>query len=95
MSGQAVINFTRGVPAEESFPIDLIQAAAESAIGKYGKTILQYGKSTGFAPLLEIWSLPKRQVMIGRSPCFAAIMPMWSVFLWKRMVSTWKPSNIN
>jgi len=47
------INFTRGVPATESFPVEEIAAAAERAITRYGRTILQYGKSFGFAPLLE------------------------------------------
>jgi DNA-binding transcriptional MocR family regulator len=53
MSKQELINFTRGVPAEESFPLETVRAAAQSAVTKYGRTILQYGKSFGFAPLLE------------------------------------------
>ncbi len=53
MSSQELINFTRGVPAPESFPLDDLSAAAQRAIGKYGKTILQYGKSYGFRPLIE------------------------------------------
>lgn len=48
-----VINFTRGVPATESFPIDDMVAAGQAAIKKYGTTILQYGKSYGFLPLRE------------------------------------------
>ncbi|MFQ5578737.1 MAG: PLP-dependent aminotransferase family protein [Anaerolineae bacterium] len=52
MSNQ-VINFTRGVPAAESFPVEAIAAAADRAITKYGRTVLQYGKSFGFGPLLE------------------------------------------
>lgn len=50
---EQVINFTRGVPATESFPVEAMSAAAQSAVAKYGATILQYGKSFGFAPLLE------------------------------------------
>jgi len=53
MSEQAVILFTRGVPAEESFPIEEMATAAQNAVTKYGKTILQYGRSIGFAPLIE------------------------------------------
>lgn len=52
MSGE-LINFTRGVPATESFPIDAMSAAAERAVQKYGTTILQYGKSVGFLPLVD------------------------------------------
>lgn len=53
MSEKAVINFTRGVPAGESFPVEQMAAASQAAIEKYGKTILQYGPSTGFTPLRE------------------------------------------
>ena len=48
-----VINFTRGVPATESFPIDDVIEASKIALEKYGNVILQYGKSTGFMPLRE------------------------------------------
>ncbi len=53
MSAQQVINFTRGVPATESFPLEEMMAASQRAIEKYGTTILQYGKSYGFVPLRE------------------------------------------
>ncbi|MBD3306391.1 aminotransferase class I/II-fold pyridoxal phosphate-dependent enzyme [candidate division KSB3 bacterium] len=48
-----VINFTRGVPATESFPIEAMQAASHAALEKHGSVIMQYGKSTGFLPLRE------------------------------------------
>lgn len=53
MTDKPVINFTRGVPATESFPIDDMVAASKVALEKYGSTILQYGKSFGFVPLRE------------------------------------------
>ncbi len=53
MSEKPVINFTRGVPATESFPIEDMVAASQRAVEKYGTTILQYGKSYGFVPLRE------------------------------------------
>ena len=53
MSGPTVINFTRGVPASESFPVDDVIAAARTAIEQHGRTILQYGQSYGFLPLRE------------------------------------------
>lgn len=53
MSNMSVINFTRGVPAVESFPVeDLIEASAR-ALKAHSSVILQYGKSTGFQPLRE------------------------------------------
>jgi len=53
MSDIPVINFTRGVPANESFPIEDMLAASQAALENYGTTILQYGKSYGFVPLRE------------------------------------------
>jgi 2-aminoadipate transaminase len=53
MATQPVINFTRGVPAVESFPIEDMMTAAQAALEKHGKVILQYGKSPGFVPLRE------------------------------------------
>ncbi|MDX1523954.1 MAG: PLP-dependent aminotransferase family protein [Anaerolineae bacterium] len=53
MSDKSVINFTRGVPAIESFPVAEMITASKSALEKYGSTILQYGKSYGLMPLRE------------------------------------------
>ena len=47
------INFTRGVPANESFPLDEMIAAAESALKARGAAMLQYGPAPGFQPLRE------------------------------------------
>src|SRR6476660_7007978 len=62
------INFTRGVPANESFPIDDIIAAARAALEK-GPAMLQYGPSTGFQPLrdwLAGWQgVPADHILIG------------------------------
>ena len=69
MSDKSVINFTRGVPATESFPVQDMMAAAHQALDKYGATILQYGQSYGFLPLREwlaAWkNTPVDQVMTG------------------------------
>lgn len=53
MSDKPVINFTRGVPATESFPVEKMIAASQRALEKYGTIILQYGQSYGFLPLRE------------------------------------------
>ena len=65
MSDKPTILFTRGVPAEESFPLEEMAIAARSAVEKYGKTILQYGKSSGFAPLLE-WLADWQRVAVNQ-----------------------------
>ncbi|HUR34088.1 MAG TPA: PLP-dependent aminotransferase family protein [Vicinamibacterales bacterium] len=47
------INFTRGVPANESFPLDEVASAALDALKTRGTAMLQYGPSPGFQPLRE------------------------------------------
>lgn len=47
------INFTRGVPANESFPIAEVAEAAIDALKARGAAMLQYGPSAGFQPLRE------------------------------------------
>ena len=69
MSDKSVINFTRGVPATESFPVEKMVTASRVALEKYGTTILQYGKAHGFLPLRE-WlaewqGVSVEQVMTG------------------------------
>ncbi len=53
MSELKPINFTRGVPAVESFPIDDVIDAAAAALKQHGPSMLQYGPSMGFAPFRE------------------------------------------
>lgn len=53
MSVLAPINFTRGVPANESFPIDDLIESAAMILKQHGAAILQYGPALGFAPLRE------------------------------------------
>ncbi len=60
-----VINFTRGVPATESFPIEDMVSAAERALRQHGSTILQYGQSYGFLPLRE-WLANWRGVKVDQ-----------------------------
>ena len=47
------INFTRGVPANESFPLEEVATAAIDALKARGPAMLQYGPSAGFQPLRE------------------------------------------
>lgn len=49
------INFTRGVPADESFPLDQLAECASAVLtGPLGVQVMQYGKSFGFPPLREL-----------------------------------------
>src|SRR5688572_17099809 len=91
MSEPKLINFTRGVPATESFPVDEVIEAATAALKEHGRTILQYGPSAGFAPLRE-WlagwlDVKPAQVLTGNGSlqiveflCFAILKPGDVVF---------------
>jgi 2-aminoadipate transaminase len=59
------INFTRGVPANESFPTaDLIDAAG-AVFKTHGTAMLQYGPSRGFEPLRQ-WLAEWQGVSVDR-----------------------------
>jgi 2-aminoadipate transaminase len=47
------INFTRGVPANESFPIQEVIEAARAVLKTNGAAALQYGPAAGYLPLRE------------------------------------------
>ena len=53
MSSLELINFTRGVPANESFPLDEMRDAAAAVLKDHGPAVLQYGPAAGFGPLRE------------------------------------------
>ncbi|MBI3795784.1 MAG: PLP-dependent aminotransferase family protein [Deltaproteobacteria bacterium] len=53
MSDRQPINFTRGVPAIESFPIDELIEVATAAFKQHGAAMMQYGPALGFAALRE------------------------------------------
>lgn len=53
MAELAPINFTRGVPANESFPTEELIAAATAVLREQPAAVLQYGPAAGFAPLRE------------------------------------------
>lgn len=91
MTDPKPINFTRGVPAVESFPLDEVIDAAAAALKEHGRTMLQYGPSTGFGPLrdwLASWQgVEPTQVLTGNGSlqlveflCFAILKPGDVVF---------------
>jgi DNA-binding transcriptional MocR family regulator len=55
------INFMRGVPADESLPIEEMKVATLSALDKYGYEMMRYDKGYGFAPLRK-WLAAEQNV---------------------------------
>ena len=53
MSEPKSINFTRGVPADASYPIRELLEAATAAMSTRGVDLFKYGPSAGFQPLRE------------------------------------------
>lgn len=54
MTATGTIDFTRGVPAVESFPLEQTAECAAAVLrGPHGTAVMQYGKGAGFGPLRE------------------------------------------
>lgn len=49
-----MVSLAGGIPAPESFPMDIFQELTESVLSKYGSNALQYDVSEGFKPLREV-----------------------------------------
>jgi 2-aminoadipate transaminase len=52
-SSPGVVSLAGGLPAAESFPLDIMEELTGAVLAKYGATALQYDASEGFAPLRE------------------------------------------
>lgn len=52
-SSPGMISLAGGLPAAESFPIDLMEELTGTVLAKYGSKSLQYDASEGFMPLRE------------------------------------------
>ncbi len=48
-----VVSFAVGAPDPALLPGELVSALSRDVIGKYGSTVLQYGMTQGFGPLLD------------------------------------------
>jgi 2-aminoadipate transaminase len=59
------INFTRGVPANESFPTAELIDASTAVFKSHGNQMLQYGPSRGFEPLRQ-WLAEWQRVDVDR-----------------------------
>lgn len=49
-----MLSLAGGIPAPESFPMDIINHLHEVVVEKYGSSIFQYGITEGFPPLREV-----------------------------------------
>jgi len=49
--GKRAINFVRGVPPPEAFPIEQVQECAHAVLEREGSVVLQYHSAAGFVPL--------------------------------------------
>jgi 2-aminoadipate transaminase len=59
-----MISLAGGIPAPESFPLDIMQELVSKVFEKYGAQALQYDRTEGFIPFLEslVPFLEKKQV---------------------------------
>jgi len=66
---ETIIELTRGVPPNKSFPVTQLSICAHDALAGYPDKILQYSKSYGFVPLrerlAEIHHANKDHIIIG------------------------------
>ena len=53
VSQPGMISLAGGIPAPESFPLDLMAHLHQSVLDRYGAAVLQYGPTEGFGPLRE------------------------------------------
>jgi len=53
VSQPGMISLAGGIPAPESFPMEIIQKLSCQVIEAYGSSVFQYGPTEGFAPLRQ------------------------------------------
>jgi 2-aminoadipate transaminase len=67
VSQPGMVSLAGGIPAPESFPLEIIQELTEIVVEKYASGAFQYGPTEGFWPLREALSdyLKKREIYAG------------------------------
>lgn len=64
------ILFTRGVPPQESIPVEKLSICAREVISDYGADILQYAPASGYLPLrehlAELKAITAERVLLGQ-----------------------------
>jgi 2-aminoadipate transaminase len=59
------ISFARGIPAPECLPVEELADCARTVLERDGRTVLSYGPSPGYGPLVE-WLAARHDVDPGR-----------------------------
>jgi 2-aminoadipate transaminase len=65
VSQPGMVSLAGGIPAPESFPLDIMDELVSKVFAKYGSWALQYDLAEGFVPLreaLEVYLLEKKKV---------------------------------
>lgn len=67
VSQPGMVSLAGGIPAPESFPLEIIQELTEIVVEKYASGAFQYGPTEGFWPLREalVGYLEKREIKAG------------------------------
>jgi len=67
VSQPGMVSLAGGIPAPESFPLEIIQELTEIVVEKYASGAFQYGPTEGFWPLREALAgyLEKREIQAG------------------------------
>jgi 2-aminoadipate transaminase len=67
VSQPGMVSLAGGIPAPESFPLEIIQELTEIVVEKYASGAFQYGPTEGFWPLREALAdyLKKREINAG------------------------------
>ena len=53
VSQPGMVSLAGGIPAPESFPLDIMQELVSKVFAKYGSQALQYDRTEGFIPFIE------------------------------------------
>ncbi len=68
VSRPGMISLAGGIPAPESFPMDVVRELTDRVLSKYGAAALQYDPTEGFMPLREALSAYLEKLEIAASP---------------------------
>ena len=68
---KSIIDFTRGMPPVEVFPLDDLIQCGEAVLREHPNVLLQYGRSPGYAPLgkwlRSVYEVEPDQVLVANS----------------------------
>ena len=68
VSRPGMVSLAGGIPAPESFPMDIMGSLVEAVVRKYGTAAFQYDLTEGFTPLREALSVYLAKKHVAASP---------------------------